>query len=85
MTAEDRVQLMQTIEENECIIADGLDHAIVGVTAGSNMQVVYSSALIIHQYLLDGMEPSDALEFFEYNVLGGIPGVDNRPVFIDDI
>tara|TARA_R110002074_G_scaffold61250_1_gene147971 strand:- start:116 stop:373 length:258 start_codon:yes stop_codon:yes gene_type:complete len=84
MTTEDTAQLMQAIEDNECIVADGLDHAIIGLTAGGNVQVVYSSALIIHQYLLDGMEPLDALEFFEYNVLGGIPGAENRPVFLDD-
>ena len=78
-------ELWELIQSNDCLVADGLDHAIIGVTAGANMQVVYSSALIIHQYMVDGMDAEDAREHFEYNVLGGIPGKDNAPVFLLDL
>jgi|TARA_R110002051_G_scaffold170308_2_gene240914 hypothetical protein len=75
----------QIISDNECLIADGLDHAIIGVTAGANVQAVYSCALIVQQYMIDGMEAEEALEYLHYNVLGGIPGADNAPVFLSDL
>jgi hypothetical protein len=81
---EQRENLMIQIEENGCIIADGLDHAIIGVTAGANMQVVYSSALILHQYLSDGMDEEEALDVFYFNLVGGNPSGDNSPVFLLD-
>lgn len=82
---EQRENLMIQIEENGCIIADGLDHAIIGVTAGANMQVVYSSALIIHQYLNEGMNEEDALDVFYFDLVGGNQSGDNSPVFLLDI
>lgn len=81
---EQRENLMIQIEENGCIIADGLDHAIIGVTAGANMQVVYSSALILHQYLSDGMDEEEALDVFYFNLVGGNPSGENSPVFLLD-
>tara|TARA_R110000796_G_scaffold12265_3_gene40681 strand:+ start:653 stop:916 length:264 start_codon:yes stop_codon:yes gene_type:complete len=81
---EQRENLMIQIEENECIIANGLDHAIIGVTAGANMQVVYSSALILHQYLTEGMNEEDALDVFYFDVVRGNPSGDNFPVFLLD-
>ena len=81
---EQRENLMIKIQENECIIADGLDHAIIGVTVGPNMQVVYSSALILHEYLIEGMDEEEALDHFYYDVIGGNPSGDNSPVFLLD-
>lgn len=81
---EQRENLMIQIEENGCIIADGLDQAIIGVTAGANMQVVYSSALILHQYLSDGMDEEEALDVFYFNLVGGNPSGENSPVFLLD-
>jgi len=83
---EQRENLMIQIEENDCIIAEGYNHAIIGVTAGANMQVVYSTALIIHKLLMEGMTEEDALDHFYYNIINGCPSsVDNAPVFLFDL
>tara|TARA_R110000744_G_scaffold74936_3_gene149434 strand:+ start:438 stop:701 length:264 start_codon:yes stop_codon:yes gene_type:complete len=81
---EQREILMIQIEENKCNLADGLDHAIIGVTAGTNMKVVYSSALILHQYITEGMEAEEALDNFYFNIIGGNQNGYNDPVFLLD-
>ena len=73
------------IVDNECVLADGLDHGIIGVTAGANVQAVYSCAILVQQWMLEGMESEEALEHLYYNVLGGMPAGDNTPVFLYDL
>jgi len=83
---EQRENLMIQIEEAELIRADGYDHAIIGVTAGANMQIVYSTALIIHELLMEGLTEEDALDHFYYNIIRGCPSSDdNAPVFLLDL
>ena len=73
------------IVDNNCLIADGLDHGIIGVTAGANVQAVYSCAILVQQWMLEGMDSDEALEHLHYNVLGARPSGDNAPVFLDDL
>ena len=77
--------LRQVITENECLVATGLDHAIMGVTAGPNVRVVYSCAALIQRWMLDGWESEEAIEHLHYNVIGSVPGLDNAPIFLDDL
>jgi hypothetical protein len=82
---EQRENLMIQIEEEGLIRAEGYDHAIIGLTAGANMQIVYSTALIIHEMLLEGVTEEDALDDFYFNLVGGNQIGDNCPVFLFDL
>ena len=66
------------------IILDGLDDAIVGVTEefGNGRRVLYSADKIINILMeRDGMTWHEAVEFYDYNILGLHAGEQN-PVFL---
>jgi hypothetical protein len=68
----------------ELLVADGFDSAIIGIASrcGSPDVVAYDydkciTALIVEQ----GMDDIEAVEHFEYNVIGSYEG-DRTPIFI---
>ena len=66
------------------IILDGLDDAIVGVTEefGNGRRILYSADKIIGILMeRDGMTWHEAVEFYDYNILGLHTGEQN-PVFL---
>jgi hypothetical protein len=66
------------------IILDGLDDAIVGVTEefGNGRRVLYSAEKILNILMeRDGMTWEEAVEFYDYNILGLHAGEQN-PVFL---
>jgi len=74
------------IHENAegAVILDGLDDAIIGIVEefGNGPRILYSKNKILD--ILeerDGMSPFDAVEFYEYNILGLFAG-DQNPVFL---
>ena len=77
-------------EDNpRAITYDGLDNAIIGWTFASHdidhSVLAYSHGEIIRIFMeRDDMSYDDALEFFEYNVLGLSLG-EHQPVIIFDI
>ena len=75
--------LRRILEDNECLLADGFDNCVVTHTVG-DVRAVYSSRLVMEQLILEGMSMEDAMEHFYYNILGGVPGNDQAPVFIND-
>ena len=76
--------IFERYEDEQFLIADGFDEAVIGVD-DSKMILVYSSKKII-QILVerDGMEQDDALEHFYYNIKGSYMG-EKTPLFIDDM
>ena len=75
---------MEFIKENECLIADGLDDAIIGVTAGINPQsmcVVYDYHKCVDIFIQQGMSWREAIEWMEFNVVNAYVG-ENTPVFV---
>ena len=64
----DKEQLMEVLEEEECLTADGFDDALVGFTCGPNMVAVYDIQRMI------GMTADDAVEHLDYNVIGAYVG-----------
>mgnify|MGYP003626874741 CR=1 FL=1 len=76
--------LMTVIVENDCIIADGYNYAIVGISYGANPRAIYSTYQFINLLIAEGMTEEDAIEHFEFNVIGGVPTGDNSPIFIND-
>ena len=77
-----RGYLIEVLAENDALLADGFEEALIGYTQGSNVVAVYDYdtcvSILIHR---DSMTIEDAVEFMEYNVEGSYVG-DKTPVFI---
>ena len=68
------------------ITADGLDKAIVGTVSsfGRKETVLYSIKKILEIMMeRDGMTEEEALEFFEFNIIGSYNG-EGMPSFMND-
>jgi hypothetical protein len=72
--------IIETYEE-EFLIADGFDDAIIGVEE-SSMKLVYSVSKCI-SILCTYMNESDAIEYFEFNVKGSYVG-EKTPIWCED-
>ena len=82
MIAFRREQFIQTLADNDALLADGFEEALIGHTHGSNVVAVYDYDACV-QILMerDSMTIEDAVEWMEYNVVGSYVG-DKTPVFI---
>ena len=68
----------------EALLCDGFDEAIIGIAERINLGpvVAYSVDKIIDIMIQrDGMTYGEAMEYFDYNILGSWMG-DNTPIFI---
>ena len=75
--------LMQNLEENQCLLPDGFDHALVGITTGINPVAVYDINRMVESLVnRDGMSHEDAVEYLEFNVIGAYVG-EKTPLYID--
>ena len=75
--------LLQALEENECLVADGFDSALIGITSGINPVAVYD----INQMLTilvkrEKMNVEDALEHLDFNVIGAYVG-EKTPIYME--
>ena len=80
----DKEELQIELVENECLLADGFDSALIGITDSLNSVAVYDSNLCIELLIKEGMSEIDAIEHFYYNVVGSYVG-DKTPVFIKQL
>ena len=79
----DKRKYLAEIDE-DLLCADGFDEAILGICerACSSAVVAYDRDKCIEILVeRDGMTYEDAVEYFEFNVVGGWVG-DNTPVFL---
>ena len=75
-------ELLSHLSDNKCLLADGYESALIGITEGSNPVAVYDIDLCIKSLVEeDGIEEEDALEHFYYNTVGSYVG-EKTPVFI---
>jgi hypothetical protein len=68
----------------DALLCDGFDDAIIGIAERINMEpvVAYSVEKIIEIMMnKDGMTYEEALEYYDYNILGSWMG-ENTPIFI---
>lgn len=63
---------------------DGHDNAIIGVgqRCGQLALAVYDNAIIRANLMAEGMDETDAIEFFNFNILGGWHGV-HTPILME--
>jgi hypothetical protein len=80
MSSSKLEQIKQLYSDEELLIADGFDDAIIGVD-DENVRVVYDVFKIISILIQDGMSTDEAFEFYQYNILGAYVG-ENTPLFV---
>jgi hypothetical protein len=71
-------------EAEGAIILDGLDGAIIGVVEefGNSPRILYSKEKIIDILVeRDGMTSEEAIEYYDFNILGLYAGEQN-PIFL---
>ena len=82
-----QVNLREILAEDdpELLFADGYDDAIVGITNrfGQESVVLYDRSRILETLVTqDGMTYEEALEFFDFNIIGAWMG-DRTPAYAD--
>jgi hypothetical protein len=80
MSSSKLEQIKQLYSDEELLIADGFDDAIIGVD-DENVRVVYDVFKIISILIQDGMSTDEAFEFYQYNILGAYVG-EKTPLFV---
>lgn len=66
--------LMEILEEEECLTADGFDDALIGCTYGANVVAVYDIDKMIETLIEEGLDWDEAAEFLDFNVVGAYVG-----------
>jgi len=74
-------KLIEIYENEELLIADGFDDAIIGIDETS-MRLIYSQSKVI-QILCREMCEEDAIEHFEYNIKNSYVG-EKTPIWCYD-
>tara|TARA_R100001015_G_C4634594_1_gene201394 strand:- start:7771 stop:8025 length:255 start_codon:yes stop_codon:yes gene_type:complete len=78
----DKEQLMEELADNECLIADGFNDALIGISEGRNPVAIYDVDKCIQVLMEDeGMTDEEALDYFYYNTVGAYVG-EKTPLFI---
>ena len=73
---------MLALEENECLLANGFEDALIGITEGMNAVAVYDYESCVH--ILTSrwiMSYEEAVEYMDFNVTGAYVG-EKTPVFV---
>lgn len=76
-------KIIKSYPDEEFLIADGFDEAVIGVDIKS-MRLIYSIKKCIEILIYKGMNEDNAQEYFEYNVSGSHMGT-KTPIWCDDI
>lgn len=75
--------IKEILEENDCLIADGFDDAIIGTCQkDGEVIVVYDIGKCIDLLMRDGMTYLEAEDFFYHNTINLYVG-EKTPIFIE--
>ena len=74
--------IIENYQDEEILKADGFDNAVIGIDTDS-MRLIYSVHKCIEVLKEEGMDEIDAVEYFEYNVLGAYVG-EKTPIWCND-
>lgn len=67
---------------NECLLADGFDDAIIGISQCTTPKAVYCTKKCVEILIKrDKMTEEEAVEFFQHNVVGSYVG-EKTPIFV---
>lgn len=80
----DKEELWEHIRDEECLVADGFDDAVIGILYGDHSKTVYSVSKMLDILTADEeMTREDAVEYFEYNIAGAYLG-EKTPIYVYD-
>jgi hypothetical protein len=65
-------QILDNFPDQPFVILDGLDNAVIGVDQNAE-RLVYSINDIVDCFVEQGMEPDEAIEYYEYNTARAVP------------
>lgn len=74
--------IIQNYEDEEFLIADGFNDAIIGVD-DTSMRIIYSVSKCLDILTEEGLSLEDAIEHFNYNVKGSYVG-EKTPIWCED-
>jgi hypothetical protein len=74
-------KIVEWFPEDEVLIADGFDDAIIGIDDNS-MRLIYSVSKCI-EILSKDMDEEEAVEYFDFNVRGSYVG-EKTPIWCTD-
>jgi hypothetical protein len=74
-------QILDNYPDQPFVILDGLDNAVIGVDQNAE-RLVYSINDIVDCFVEQGMEPDEAIEFYEYNTARAVPYIENAPILV---
>jgi hypothetical protein len=75
-------QLIETYGDEEFLVAQGFDEAIIGIDELSR-RVVYSKTAILYSLMEEGLDYTEAIEHYNYNIIGSYVG-EKTPIFVED-
>jgi hypothetical protein len=76
-------RIIEQYQDEEILIADGFDDAVIGIDEKS-MRLIYSVEKCIEILMKQGMDMTEAIEYFEYNVSGSYVG-EKTPIWCEDL
>lgn len=82
-TVFEKTTLFQQLVDWECLLADGFDDAVIGISSCSSPKAVYSVNKVIEILMKKGMSHEDAREHFDFNIVGSYVG-EKTPIFVNE-
>jgi hypothetical protein len=77
-----KAMIMERLADEEALLADGFDRALIGHTQGMNVVAVYDYDVCIDILVKsDDMSIEDAVEHMSFNVVGAYVG-EKTPLFV---
>ena len=77
-----RKEIEEKYKDEKMLFADGFDKAIIGVGHIQSKRIVAYDAKRCIKILMKDMTHNDAVEYFDFNVIGAYVG-DYTPVFLE--
>ena len=76
-------RILENYPDENILTADGFDDAVIGFEVHS-MRLIYSVTKCLEILMNDGMDETDAQEYFSYNVEGAWVG-EQTPIWCHDL
>ncbi len=76
-------KILEQYEDEQILIADGFDGAVIGIEENT-MRLIYSVEKCINILMEQGMDMTEAVEYFDFNVSGSYVG-EKTPIWCDDL
>lgn len=75
-------KILEQYGDEELLVANGFDSAVIGIDSLS-LRLIYSVNKCINILMEQGMDLTDAIEYFNFNVSGAYVG-DKTPIWCED-